>query len=52
MVLFGTIYYRLDLFDAECPDDGPTWLVSPSSRPCREPWETVDATLSARVEAA
>jgi hypothetical protein len=52
MVLFGAIYYRLDLFDAECPDDEPAWLVSPSSRSGREPSEVLRARLLARVDEA
>lgn len=49
MILFGAIYYRLDLFDAECPKDEPAWLIS-SARPNREPWEALHARLRARVE--
>ena len=33
MILFGAIYYRLDLFDAECPDDEPrvAGLLAPAA---------------------
>ena len=33
MMLFGAIYYRLDLFDAECPDDEPrvAGLLAPAA---------------------
>lgn len=51
MVLFGAIYYRLDLFDAECPPDEPAWLVS-TSPPRQEPWGSLHARLRVRLEEA
>lgn len=52
MILFGAIYYRLDLFDAECPADEPAWLLGPAqSAPPREPWKSLNDRLLARLEA-
>lgn len=51
MIFFGAVLYRIDLFDAECPDDEPAWLLSPSGpAPVREPWEMLYARLLARLE--
>ena len=51
MIFFGAVLYRIDLFDAECPNEEPAWLLSPSGpAPVREPWETLYARLLTRLE--